>query len=107
MDYLLKVAKRKCVVFLISDFLDDNYFASLKIVNKKHDLVAIQIIDPAELEFPDLGLLKVEDPETNELFWVDTGSSKIMNQLKKNCQKTSNLPKRNEKSWDRFSLYFN
>ena len=87
LDYLLKVAKRKCVVFLISDFLDDNYFASLKIVNKKHDLVAIQIIDPAELEFPDLGLLKVEDPETKELFWVDTGSSKIMNQLKKKIAK--------------------
>ena len=83
LDYLLKVAKRKCVVFLISDFLDGNYFSSLKVVNKKHDLIAIQIVDPAELEFPDLGLIKVEDPETEEMFWIDTSSKKLMSQLKK------------------------
>ena len=83
LDYLLKVAKRKCVVFLISDFLDGSYFSSLKVVNKKHDLIAEQIVDPAELEFPDLGLIKVEDPETEEMFWIDTSSKKLMSQLKK------------------------
>ena len=83
LDYLLKVAKRKCVVFLLSDFLDDNYISSLKVVNKKHDCVAIQILDPAELEFPDLGLVKVEDPETGEMLWVDTSSKEMMQQLKK------------------------
>ena len=83
LDYLLKVAKRKCVVFLLSDFLDDNYITSLKVVNKKHDCVAIQILDPAELEFPDLGLVKVEDPETGEMLWVDTSSNEMMQQLKK------------------------
>ena len=88
---MLKVAKRKCVVFLISDFLDENYFASLKVVNKKHDLVAIQITDPAELDFPNLGLLKVEDPETKETFWVDTSSKKMMNSLRKKLR-INNLP---------------
>ena len=83
LDYLLKVAKRKCVVFLISDFLDGSYFSSLKVVNKKHDLIAVQIVDPAELEFPDLGLIKVADPETEEMFWIDTSSKKLMSQLKK------------------------
>ena len=83
LDYLLIVAKRKCVVFLISDFLDGSYFSSLKVVNKKHDLIAVQIVDPAELEFPDLGLIKVEDPETEEMFWIDTSSKKLMSQLKK------------------------
>ena len=82
LDYLLKVAKRKCVVFLISDFLDDNYLTSLKVVNKKHDLIAIQLLDPAELELPNMGLIKVEDPETGEMFWVDTSSQKAMTQLK-------------------------
>ena len=82
LDYLLKVAKRKCVVFLISDFLDDNFLTSLKVVNKKHDFVAIQVLDPAELEFPDLGLLKVEDPETGEMFWINTSSKRMMKQLK-------------------------
>ena len=87
LDYLLKVAKRKCVVFLISDFLDNNYLTSLKVVNKKHDLVAIQVLDPAELEFPNLGLLKVEDPETGEMLWIDTSSKKMMNQLKEDINK--------------------
>ena len=83
LDYLLKVAKRKCVIFLISDFLDDNYLRSLKIANKKHDLITIQLLDPAELELPDMGLLKVEDPETDETFWIDTSSQKSMMKLKK------------------------
>ncbi len=83
LDYLLKVAKRKCVVFLISDFLDDSYLRSLKIANKKHDLITIQLLDPAELELPDMGLLKVEDPETGETFWIDTSSQKSMKQLRK------------------------
>lgn len=82
LDYLLKVAKRKSVVFLISDFLDDNYLKSLKVVNKKHDILAIQILDPGELDFPDLGLLKVEDPETGEMLWIDTSSKKMMKELK-------------------------
>ncbi len=98
LDYLLKVAKRKCVVFLISDFLDDNFLSSLKVVNKKHDLVAIQVLDPAELKFPDLGLLKVEDPETGEMLWIDTSSEKMMNQLKKEIDiKQLNLKKKMKK----------
>ena len=94
LDYLLKVAKRKCVVFLISDFLDDNYLTSLKVVNKKHDLIAIQLLDPAELELPNMGLIKVEDPETGEMFWVDTSSQKAMTQLKNEIStKQSNFRK--------------
>ena len=99
LDYLLKVAKRKCVVFLISDFLDDSYLRSLKIANKKHDLITIQLLDPAELELPDMGLLKVEDPETSETFWIDTSSQKSMKQLRKEiCIKQSKLRKEIKKS---------
>ena len=99
LDYLLKVAKRKCVVFLISDFLDDSYLRSLKIANKKHDLITIQLLDPAELELPDMGLLKVEDPETDETFWIDTSSQKSMKQLRKEIAiKQSNFRKEIKKS---------
>ena len=83
LDYLLKVAKRKSVVFVISDFLDDGYWASLKVVNRKHDLIGIQLYDPAEIELPDMGLAKVEDPETGEAFWIDTSSLDDRNRLKK------------------------
>tara|TARA_B100001105_G_scaffold15965_1_gene11570 strand:- start:123 stop:998 length:876 start_codon:yes stop_codon:yes gene_type:complete len=74
LDFLLKVAKRRSVVFLISDYMDEGYWKSLKVANRKHDLIGIQINDVAESDIPDLGLLKVHDPETNEQFWIDTGS---------------------------------
>ena len=47
-DFLLNVAKRKSVVFLISDFIDENYWKSLKLANNKHDMIGIRISDPAE-----------------------------------------------------------
>ena len=72
LDYLLKVAKRKSVVFLISDFIDNNYWSSLKIVNRKHDLIGIRLFDPAEKLLPDLGVIKVRDPESGSSFWIDT-----------------------------------
>ena len=86
LDYFLKVAKRKSVVFIISDFLDEEYWASLKVVNRKHDLIGIKLLDPAETNLPDLGLLKMEDPETGEAFWVDTSSKEARKRLKNEIQ---------------------
>ncbi len=74
LDFLMNVAKRKAVVFLISDFLDDGYWKSLKLANRKHDMIGIRIGDPAEEHLPDLGLIKVNDPETGEQFWADMSS---------------------------------
>ena len=74
LDFLLRVAKRRSVVFLISDYMDEGYWKSLKIANQKHDLIGIQMNDLAESDIPNLGLLKVHDPETNEQFWIDTTS---------------------------------
>ena len=82
LDYLLKVAKRKSVVFLISDFIDDNYWSSLKIVNRKHDLIGIRLFDPAEKLLPDLGVIKVRDPESGSSFWIDTSNRSEMEKLK-------------------------
>ena len=86
LDYLLKVAKRKSVIFLISDFLDDGYWSSLKVVNRKHDLIGIQLYDPAEISLPDLGLSKIEDPETGSAFWIDTSSKSSLKALKKRLE---------------------
>ena len=86
LDYLLKVAKRKSVVFIISDFLDQEYWSSLKVVNRKHDVIGIHLYDPAETNMPDMGLAKVEDPETGESFWVDTSSKDAQDRLRKEIQ---------------------
>ena len=72
LDFLLKVAKHRSVVFLISDFVESNYWTSLKMVNKKHDIIGIRLYDPSEAELPDLGLVKVMDPESEQEFWINT-----------------------------------
>ncbi len=83
-EYLLKVAKRKSVVFIISDFLDtEGYLNSMKVLNRKHDLIAIQLYDPAEFILPNIGLAKIKDSETEEEFWIDTSSKVALERLKK------------------------
>ncbi len=74
LDFLLKVSKRQSVVFLISDFQDDGYWRTLRIANRKHDLIGIYLFDQLEVEFPDMGLVKVHDPETEKEVWIDTRS---------------------------------
>ena len=74
LDFLLKVSKRHSVVFLISDFQDDGYWRTLRIANRKHDLIGIYLFDQLEVEFPDMGLVKVHDPETEKEVWIDTRS---------------------------------
>ena len=98
LDFLLKVAKRRSVVFLISDYIDHGYWKSLKIANRKHDLIGIKVSDIAESYIPNLGLLKIHDPESNQEFWVDTSSKSdrlnfsnnqldASNNFKKECDK--------------------
>ena len=98
LDFLMKVSKRRCVVFLLSDFLDDKYWDSIKIVNRKHDLIGVNIYDPYEIALPDIGMIKVEDPETGSMFWIDTSydpdlkqmnidNNKILSDLKKKTSK--------------------
>jgi uncharacterized protein (DUF58 family) len=76
LDLLGHMAKRKAVVFLISDFIADGYERALRITSAKHDLIPIQLVDPREEELPDLGIVLMEDLETGELFEVDTGSAR-------------------------------
>ncbi|MBC8479233.1 MAG: DUF58 domain-containing protein [FCB group bacterium] len=76
LEYLLKMLKRRSVIFLISDFLDDGYQSLLKIANQKHDLISIQLQDKAEMDLVNLGLIKLHDAENHTCHWVDTSSKK-------------------------------
>jgi len=99
LDFLMKVSKRKSVVFLLSDFIDENYWDSLKIVNRKHDFVGIKISDPFEVNFPNIGMLKAEDPETGSVFWIDTSNySDLKNMNDSNRKKVDSFLKRTKKS---------
>jgi uncharacterized protein (DUF58 family) len=72
LDFLGKVQKRKSVVFLLSDFLGENYSDSLRITNRRHDLITISITDPREVDLPPIGFLELEDAETGEVVIIDT-----------------------------------
>jgi uncharacterized protein (DUF58 family) len=72
LEFLGRVIKRKAIIFLISDFLSGEFEKLLRIANKKHDVIAIRITDPRELELPDVGFLELEDAETGEQILIDT-----------------------------------
>ena len=84
LEFLMKVSKRRCVVFLLSDFLDNKFWNSIRITNRKHDLIGIKIYDPYEINFPDIGMIKVEDPETGSMFWIDTSFEPDLKQMNNN-----------------------
>ena len=77
LSYLLRVANRRSVVFLISDFLDSQVSQTMQVANQKHDLIGIQVYDPGDKKLPDVGLVKIHDAETDETFWLDTTSDKV------------------------------
>jgi len=72
LEYLNRLTRRKAVVFLISDFLDDGYQQALRVANRRHDLVAIAIVDPREQAFPKVGLVEMEDSETGGMILFNT-----------------------------------
>lgn len=82
-DFANKISKRKSVIFLISDFIDDNFWNELKFLNFKHDVVGLQIYDSFERNFPNVGLINIHDSETGENTWIDTTSKKNRDKFQK------------------------
>ena len=84
LEFANKISNRKSVIFLISDFVDDNFWPEMKHLNFKHDLIGIQIYDLFEKEFPNLGLVEVHDSESGEKVWIDTSNKKTRLNFSKN-----------------------
>jgi uncharacterized protein (DUF58 family) len=81
LEYFNHVHKKRTICFLISDFIDDGYDQILRIVSRKHDVIAIEISDPREMELPSVGLIKMRDAESQEERWVDTSDSRVRSQF--------------------------
>ena len=73
--FLNRVISRKSIVFLVSDFYSPKYLKSLRIANRKHDMVPVVVTDPREVEMPDVGFIELEDAESGEEILIDTGSA--------------------------------
>ena len=86
LEHIQKVIKRKSIIFLLSDFWDDSYQQSMKLINKKHDLINIQILDKAEVTIPEIGFVKLHDVETQSSIWIDTNNKAFQNISQNNIQ---------------------
>ena len=75
LEFLMQVTKRRTICFVVSDFLDDGFEQAMITANRRHDVIAVLVTDPNELEVPDAGLVALEDAETGETRIVDTGSA--------------------------------
>jgi len=83
LEYFHHVNKKRSIAFIISDFVDDGYEGILRIISRKHDVIAVEISDPREGELPDAGLVVLKDAETGQERWVDTGSAKTRELFKR------------------------
>jgi len=75
--FLTNVTKKRSVVFLISDFIDVEIDASLRMLGRKHDVIAVLLNDPRELDLPDVGVVALEDAETGRATYIDTSDRRI------------------------------
>ncbi len=95
LDYIGRVLSRRAVVFLISDFQAEGFERPLRVLSRRHDIIAVNVTDPRELSLPDVGLLELEDAETGEVVLIDTGSAQVRREYEKlgaeNAQRLRNL----------------
>ena len=87
LEFLSGILKKKAIVFLLSDFMDDSYEKTLRIAAKKHDLTGIRVYDKREVEIPNIGLVPMLDSETQKTRWINTSSKSVREQYRKSHQK--------------------
>mgnify|MGYP003338423628 FL=1 len=89
LKYLNNMIKKRCIAFVISDFMDQGFEDAMKVASKKHDLAAIRIFDPREEEMPELGLVRFKDAETGFVSMMDTSDANVRNNYRLFFQQTS------------------
>ena len=83
LEYLGRVVRRRAVVFVLSDFLDEGFGERLRIAAKRHDVTAVRVADRREAELPRVGLIELQDAETGEIVMVDTFDRKVTAEFRK------------------------
>lgn len=87
LEYMNNAIKKKSIVFLISDFMDEGYEKILRMVGKKHDLIGVVLNDRREFTLPKIGMIKLNDNETGEERWIDTSDSKVQKAIREMREK--------------------
>jgi uncharacterized protein (DUF58 family) len=86
LEHLNHVSKRRCVTFVISDFLDGGARLALKIANRRHDVIAVVLDDPRDMALPDVGLIELQDAESGACIVVDTGDSRVRREFEQRAE---------------------
>jgi len=88
LKFLSSIQKKKAIVFVISDFItEDDYEKTLRIAGKKHDVTGIRVYDNREEKIINVGLVPMQDAETNEVMWVNTSSKQVRLEYEKEYQR--------------------
>ncbi len=77
LEYFNNMVKKRCICFVLSDFIADGYDTALRIAARRHDLIGMHIYDPKEKELPNIGLIRVVDAETGSFHYLDTSSARV------------------------------
>jgi len=77
LNHLVHVLHRRSIVMVLSDFMDDGFEPALRAVARRHDTIAVHMVDPLEVELPEVGLMEVTDAETGAQILIDTSSAEV------------------------------
>jgi uncharacterized protein (DUF58 family) len=80
-EYLTKMLAHKAIIFLVSDFFGESIEHPLKLLAQRHDVVAVTVEDPSERLLPDIGLVRLVDPETGATLDIDTSDPAVRSQF--------------------------
>ena len=86
LEFFMQVNKRRTICFVVSDFLDEGFEKAMIVANRKHDVIAVLVTDPNELDMPNVGLVTLRDAETGETQVVDTGSKAFRTEVHERTQ---------------------
>ena len=89
LKFLSSVMKKKAIVFMLSDFMDDDYEKTLKIAAKKHDLTGIRVYDKHDEEIPNLGMVPMLDSETGNVQLINTSAKSVRTSYTENASRLS------------------
>jgi len=87
LEHLNRVTRRRTITFVVSDFIAPDFKKILSVTNKRHDVIAVSVIDPAEIELPNAGLIKIHDAETGMPFMIDTSGAATRRHYKLQSEK--------------------
>ncbi len=103
LKFTLNLIKRRSIIFIISDFVDDDYMHNLKGMARKHDLIVVQLFDQRESDFPSLGIVPLYEKESKRNIWINTSSDKFKSLMGKtyreNTETLDDFCRRNDVSY--------